>query len=65
MASHDIEGPSVMYVLLLQNMFNIFKSDESPKTFEQTTCDFQQCCILTSVDSDEPVQPHFKLRNSK
>ena len=28
-------------------------------------CDFQQCGILTSVDSDEPVQPHFNLRNSK
>ena len=27
------------------------------------TC--QQCGILTSVDSDEPVQPPFKLRNSK
>ena len=26
------------------------------------TCDFQQCGILTSVDSDEPVQPPFKLR---
>ena len=29
------------------------------------TCDFQRCGILTSVDSDEPVQPPFKLRNSK
>ena len=29
------------------------------------TCDFQQRGILTSVDSDEPVQPPFKLRNSK
>ena len=29
------------------------------------TCYFQQCGILTSVDSDEPVQPPFKLRNSK
>ena len=29
------------------------------------TCDFQQCGILTSVDSDEPVQPPLKLRNSK
>ena len=29
------------------------------------TCDFQQCGILTSVDSDEPVQLPFKLRNSK
>ena len=29
------------------------------------TCDFQQSDILTNVDSDEPVQPLFKLRNSK
>ena len=29
------------------------------------TCDFQQCGILTCVDSDKPVQPPFKLRNSK
>ena len=29
------------------------------------TRDFQQCGILTSVDSDEPVHPPFKLRNSK
>ena len=29
------------------------------------TCDFQQCGILISVDSDEPVQPPFELRNSK
>ena len=28
------------------------------------TCDFQQCGILTSVDSGEPVQPPFKLRHS-
>ena len=29
------------------------------------TCDFRQCGILTSVDSEKPVQPLFKLRNSK
>ena len=29
------------------------------------TCDFQQCGILTSIDSDAPVQPPLKLRNSK
>ena len=29
------------------------------------TCDFQQCGILTSVDSGELVQTSFKLRNSK
>ena len=28
-------------------------------------CDFQHYGILTNVDSDEPVQPHFKLRTSK
>ena len=26
------------------------------------TCDFQQCGILTRVDSDKPVQPPVKLR---
>ena len=30
-----------------------------------TARDFQQCGILTSVDSDEPVQPPFKLKTSK
>ena len=29
------------------------------------TCDFQQCGILTCLDSEEPVQPPLKLRNSK
>ena len=29
------------------------------------TYDFQQCGISTSVDTDEPVRPPFKLRNSK
>ena len=28
-------------------------------------CDFQQCGVLTSVDSDNPLQPPFKLKNSK
>ena len=29
------------------------------------TCDFQLCDILTCINADEPVQPLFKLRNSK
>ena len=29
------------------------------------TCDFQQCGILTRVDSGEPLQLPVKLRNSK
>ena len=28
-------------------------------------CDFQQCGILTCVDTDKPVQPPFKLSHSK
>ena len=30
-----------------------------------STRDFQLCSILTSVDSDEPVQPPFQLKHSK
>ena len=40
-------------------------SDREDIIIRATTCDFQQCGILTCVDSDEPVQPPFKLRNSK
>ena len=35
------------------------------KTKWAVTCDFQQCGILTSVGSDEPMQPPLKLSNSK
>ena len=31
------------------------------KLSRPVTCDFQQCGILTSVDSDEPVQPPLSL----
>ena len=34
-------------------------------TKSATACDFQQFDILTSVDSGEPLQPLFKVRNSK
>ena len=37
----------------------------SPENKWAMACDFQQCGILTSVDSYEHVQPHFKPRNSK
>ena len=35
------------------------------KNIWAVSCDFQQCGILTSVDSDEPVQLPLKHRNSK
>ena len=34
-------------------------------TIWAATCFFQQCGILTSVDSHEPVQRPFKLRKAK
>ena len=33
--------------------------------FWAMTCDFQQCDILTNVESGKPVQPPLKRRNSK
>ena len=35
-------------------------SEIEKKRIRAVTHDFQQCGILTSVDSDEPVQPPFK-----
>ena len=53
----------------LQNMLlQHFNCDESVVwdfNIWAATGDFQQCGILTSVDSDQPVQPPFRLRNSK
>ena len=48
--------------------FNLVKVKCAVKTMNFTravTCDFHQCDILTSVDSDKPLQPPFKHRNSK
>ena len=54
--------PSVLQLLL-------FCGSSSPVPLDHhlscDNCDFQQCGILTTVDSDEPVQPPLKLRNSK
>ena len=41
------------------------KNITSKRRHRAATRDFQQCGILTSVDSDEPVQPPVKLRNIK
>ena len=44
---------------------NIHTCAGGTKDILASACDFQQCGILTCVDSDEPLQSHFKLRNSK
>ena len=55
-----LENPSVVYFWFCVFIFlAVFKQKWA------ATCDFQQCGILTSVDSDKPVQPPYKLRNSK
>ena len=48
----DSEAPSACVTINLNNVCAM-------------TCDFQQCGILTSIDSDEPLQPPFRHRNSK
>ena len=40
-------------------------SGRTDYSIRATTSDYQQCGILTSVDSGKPVQPPFRLRNSK
>ena len=48
------------------NTYRVLAADnQSWRNNWAAACDFQQCGILTSVDSDEPVQPPVKLRNSK
>ena len=50
--------------VILALIQNLYVSKEHHNIWA-VTCDFQQCGSLTCVDSDEPLQPPFKLRNSK
>ena len=60
-----------MFIFIKCNMIHFIKglvddtyisiSSENIDSHRIATRDFQQCDILTSVDSDEPVQPPFKL----
>ena len=56
-----------IFKILGSNVLFISMYDEliRNKNIRASARDFQQFDILTSVDSDEPVQPPFKLRNSK
>ena len=49
--------------LLLYCVYASSKGSDS--VVEAATFDFQQCGILTSVDSDEPVQPQVSARAPK
>ena len=55
----------IVVYLLHYNMFCAKVGKGGIRLDCAVTCDFQQCDILTSVDSDKPVQPPFKLGKSK
>ena len=55
-----IRGPSVSS----QALYHCAPIKQTNKNTWASTYDFQHCAILTSVYSDETVQPAFKLRNS-
>ena len=67
--SLSLKLPTLPQIFLLSKVLcvnsHLFQNLLRPIEIENKSCDFQQCGILTSVDSDEPVQPPFKLRNSK
>ena len=56
-------------ILLVLTLWLYFERSNQPERNRKyvwaSACDFQQCGILTCVDSDEPGQPPFKLRSSK
>ena len=59
-------NPAIASVMLYQLSHCAPHSSISSKMISGAlTHDFQQCGILTIVDSDEPVQPLFKVRHSK
>ena len=66
-----VSGLRWKYMVLFYKLFPLYilltglSCDKDWKTKWATTCDFQQCDMLTSVDPDEPVQLPFKLRHSK
>ena len=58
----------ILDIFTSSNYFNSFPTFSHLFTYFESlymSRDFQQCGILTSVDSGEPVQPPFKLRISK
>ena len=65
------DGPLLVVQCILSFHRNTREAPGSPlplssvKLKRAVTCDFLQCATLTRVDSDEPVHPPIKLRNSK
>ena len=55
------EKPEILLYALINTSWIVMKDENN----WAVAWDFQQCGILTCVDSDQPLQPHFKLRNSK
>ena len=64
-SSRDAASGSLTTEQINQAIYNLQELCELLPLIWAMTCDFQQCGILTSVVSDEPVQPPFMRRNSK
>ena len=62
-ASETSAAGSILSTTVFYGHYSLFAKVLGMKLV--VTCDYQQCGILTCVDSELPVQPHFKLRNSK
>ena len=63
-ACEKIHKFTLIYFAYLE-LCNMNQNSQKLNNSRAVTCDFQQSDNLTSVDSDESVQPHFKLRNCK
>ena len=66
LTEHHLEFPSLKGGCIDSSESTLVKMPHCWKSHVAAQlCAFQQCGILTSVDSGEPVQPPAKLRSSK
>ena len=66
----EIRQSHIHYIVLRHEQFSLPEAQTQYSLLTDIdnwalTCDFQQWGISTCVDSDEPVHPQFKFRNSK
>ena len=62
---HEHESQAITLKYQETRIINCMYDNAHWKIIWAVACDFYQSGILTCVDSDEPLQPSVKLRNSK
>ena len=65
LSSSSLHSPLSLWKGILHDWNIVVWDFTSINNLWAATCDFQQCGILIYVDSNEPLQPPFKLRNTK